>query len=168
MQAQMLLKELNIFPYYSQTFVSASSQEEILEKIREATKENIAFKESAYTTYQFNGTVGETSFQLSRIVQQANSFLPMLKGSVEATKIGCIIFVGCEMFYTTKVLLAIWTVLPLFIFIFNLFLANGLFYAFLALFFGLFNYIVTVANFHRQRKISMEVFSKVINTEKEE
>ena len=164
----MLLKELNIFshyifPYYSQTLVSASSQEEILEKIKEATKENIDFKQSAYTAYHFNGVVSGASFQLSRIVQQANSFLPLLKGSVEATKTGCIVFVECEMFYTTKVLLAIWTVLPLIIFIFNLFLANGLFYALIALFFGLFNYFVTVANFHRQRRISMEVFNKVLN-----
>jgi hypothetical protein len=161
----MSFKELHLFPYYSQTFVSSYSQEEILEKIREATKENIAFRESAYTGYEFNGVVNDSSFHLSRIVQQPNSFLPFIKGRIESTKTGCIIFIACEMFRTTKVLLTIWTLLPLLIFIVNLFLVNGLFYALLALFFATFNYIVTVANFHRQRRISMDLLHKVIDNE---
>lgn len=161
----MSLKHLNLFPYFSQTLVSSYSQDEILEKIKEATKENIVFRESNYTHYEFNGVVNDATFQLSRIVQQPNSFLPLIKGTVESTKTGCIVFIACEMFYTTKVLLAIWTVLPLFIFILNLFLINGLFYALIALFFGVFNYIVTVANFHRQRRISMELLHRVIDSE---
>lgn len=159
----MVFNDLNIIPYYKQTFVSSLSQDEILEKIREATKEGINYRESAVNKYEFNGSVSENSFRLSRIVHQPNTFLPLLKGKIESTKSGSILFVTCEMFYTTKVLLVLWTVLPLLIFILNLLVTAGYFYALLALFFGVFNYIVTVANFHRQRKISMETLSRALD-----
>lgn len=161
----MIFNELNIIPYYRQTFVSSLSQDEILEKIREATKEGINYRESATNRYEFNGATNENSFRLSRIVHQPNTFLPLLKGRVESTKSGSILFVSCQMFYTTKVLLVLWTVLPLLIFMLQLLMTNGYFYALLALFFGLFNYIVTVANFHRQRKISMETLNRVLDKE---
>lgn len=160
----MIFSEFNIFPYYRQTFVSSYSQEEILEKIKEFTKEGLSYRESAVSKHEFNGTVGEDSFQLSRIIHQPNAFLPLLKGKIASTRTGSILFITCEMFYTTKVLLALWSVIPLLFFIVNLFLTNGYFYAILALFFGLFNYIITVANFHRQRKISMEVLSKILES----
>jgi hypothetical protein len=159
----LVFNDLNIIPYYKQTFVSSLSQDEILEKIREATKEGINYRESAVNKYEFNGSVSENSFRLSRIVHQPNTFLPLLKGKIESTKSGSILFVTCEMFYTTKVLLVLWTVLPLLIFILNLLVTAGYFYALLALFFGVFNYIVTVANFHRQRKISMETLSRALD-----
>ncbi|TAH18408.1 MAG: hypothetical protein EAZ08_11730 [Cytophagales bacterium] len=159
----MTLSELNIFPYYRQTFVSSHSQEEILEKIREFTKEGISYRESALSRHEFNGTVGENSFLISRIISQPNAFLPLITGNIEGTRTGSsILFIRCEMFYTTKVLLVLWSVMPLCIFILNLFFTSGYFYALLALFFGVFNYTITVANFHRQRRISMEVLSKIL------
>lgn len=160
----MAFSELHIFPYYGQTFVSSHSQEDILEKMREFTKEGISYRESALSRHEFNGAVGENFFRISRIISQPNAFLPLISGKIESTKTGSILFIRCEMFYTTKVLLVLWSVVPLVVFLVNLFLANGYFYALLALFFGLFNYTITVANFHRQRRISMEVLSKVLES----
>ncbi len=158
----MNFSEFNIFPYYRQTFVSSYSQEEILERIRDVTKEGINYRESAITKHEFNGTISENSFRLSRIITQPNTFLPLIRGKIESTRTSSILFISCEMFYTTRVLLVLWSVIPLLIFMLHLFLVNGYFYALLALFFGLFNYIITVANFHRQRRISMEILHKVL------
>ena len=158
----MAFSEFNIFPYYRQTFVSSYSKEEILEKVRKVTQEGINYRESAVSKHEFNGTVGTNSFELSRIITQSNTFLPLIKGRIESTSTGSILFITCEMFYTTRVLLVLWSIIPLLIFILNLFLVNGYFYALLALFFGLFNYMITVANFHRQRKISMELIHRIL------
>lgn len=157
----MILKELSIFPYYKQTFVSSYTQEQILERLREFTKEE--GKQGKPSRHEFNGKIDADSFQISRVITQANTFLPVIKGKVEGTKTGSILFITCEMFYTTKILLFIWTVIPLLIFLLTLFLVEGYFYPLLALFFGLFNYIVSVANFHRQTKISMQTLDKVLS-----
>jgi hypothetical protein len=155
----MILKELAIFPYYKQTFVSSYTQEQILDRLREFTKED----SNKPIRYEFNGKIDADSFQISRVITQANTFLPLIKGKIEGTKTGSILFITCEMFFTTKILLFIWTVIPLLIFLLTLFLVQGYFYPLLALFFGLFNYIVSVANFHRQRKISMQTLDKVLS-----
>lgn len=164
----MNFSEFDIFPYYRQTFVSSYSQEEILERIRNVTKEGINYRESAMTRHEFNGTISENSFQLSRIITQPNTFLPLIKGKVESARRSSILFITCEMFYTTRVLLVLWSVIPLLIFVLNLFLVNGYFYALLALFFGLFNYIIPVANFHRQRRISMKILQKILENNEQD
>jgi hypothetical protein len=158
----MTFKDIYIFPYYRQTLVSAFSQEQILERLMEVTKEHI---EAGYLAgkYEFNGRIGDAEFQLSRMITQPNTFLPLIKGKIESTKAGSILFVTFEMFYTTKILLFIWTVIPFMIFLINLILLDGYFYALLALFFGLFNYVVTLANFHRQRRISMEILNRILS-----
>ncbi|SFF38796.1 hypothetical protein [Thermoflexibacter ruber] len=157
----MILKEVAIFPYYKQTFVSSYTQEQILERLREFTKEE--GKESNPVRREFNGKIDTDGFQISRMITQANTFLPVIKGKIEGTKTGSILFITCEMFYTTKILLFIWTVIPLLIFLLTLLFVQGYFYPLLALFFGLFNYIVSVANFHRQRKISMQILDKILS-----
>jgi hypothetical protein len=164
----MDFSEFNIFPYYRQTFVSSHSQEEILGRIREVTKEGVSYRESVVTKHEFNGTISENSFLLSRIITQPNTFLPLIRGKIESTRTNSILFITCEMFYTTRVLLVLWSVIPLLIFMLNFFLINGYFYALLALFFGLFNYVVTVANFHRQRRISMEILHKVLENNEQD
>jgi hypothetical protein len=157
----MILKDLSIFPYYKQTFVSSYTQEQILERLREFTREEE--KEEKPIRHEFNGKIDTNSFQISRVITQPNTFLPMIKGKIEGTKTGSILFITCEMFYSTKILLFIWTVIPLLIFLLTLLFVQGHFYSLLALFFGLFNYIVSVANFHRQRKISMQTLDKILS-----
>ena len=154
--------KLYFTPYRATTIVSAYSASEILAKLNEATRRGANFREKLDNAYKLNGFVGESVFQVSLIVGQMNSFLPLIKGRVEPTTLGCIIFIKYELFASSRILLLMWSFVPFLIAISNIFLLQNYAYAVVALAFALLNYGITIANFHKQCRISEKTLEKIM------
>ena len=57
----------------------------------------------------FNGNVKGNKFPISRKVTTPNNFLPLLKGRIEATPQGCILFLEYGLFFGAKLALITWS-----------------------------------------------------------
>src|SRR5690554_5450068 len=91
---------VNIFPNHSEILVSSFSCEEVARKIAAVTHRVNYMDLRDYTknNHQFNGQVGQNRFQLSLVIKRADTFLPLIKGKMEPTRSGCILFLNYSLF----------------------------------------------------------------------
>lgn len=110
----------------------------------------------------FNGWVKKYRFRLSRKVNRANNFLPLMSGRIESSSMGSIVFIQYRLFVWTLSFLIFWSVLTsliaLYFFVYERIYINAIF----SLLLGLANYAVAVLNFHKQVKISSRTLHEVL------
>lgn len=156
---------MNLLPFHSETLVSALSKEEVLGHLIRVTRE-VNFLDIRTQTdpkIRFNGMIGQEGFRISRAIKKGDTFIPLITGEVESTPRGSIIFIRYRLFPSAVFFLAFWSVVLL---------------AFAGFYFGvqgswekggicialaLVNYALGIFFFHRQVKVSREVFHDLIN-----
>lgn len=156
---------MQLFPSHSEILVSSMSKEEVLQKLGKVTKNinYLDFEANKEDTYKFNGTIQEDGFSISLIIKKADSFLPLIKGRIESTKTGIILFLDYSLFPGSVFFLAFWSVICISLSaLFSYFipkpeLATGIFLV------GALNYWFAWAHFKQKIKISQELFYKLLN-----
>ena len=104
----------------------------------------------------FNGYVKGRKFSISRVIKIPQNFLPLIVGKIEATSMGCIIFIHYRLFNSPILFMSIWIGICIFIAIAFAFVLGKTNYSILALLFAAINYIVALKNFSLQLRRSKE------------
>ncbi|RAI95304.1 hypothetical protein [Algoriphagus yeomjeoni] len=156
---------MNLLPYDSETLVSALSKEEVLGHLNRVTKEvnYLDQRTRAKGDILFNGIVGQKGFRISKVVDRADTFLPLILGKVEATPRGSIIFIDYRLFPGALFFLGFWSIILLAFTAFYSFIIPNYTYATLCFILSLVNYIIAMYFFNRQVKASRKVFHRLIN-----
>ncbi|MDR7129872.1 hypothetical protein J2X69_002218 [Algoriphagus sp. 4150] len=156
---------MNLFPYDSETLVSALSKEEVLTHLNKVTREvnYLDPRSQARGDILFNGLVGKKGFRISKVVNRGDTFLPLILGKIEATPRGCILFINYRMFPGALFFIAFWSIILLAFTLVYLFLNPNYGYAIICFLVGLVNYIIAMYFFNRQVKASRKVFHQLIN-----
>ncbi|MDX5339839.1 MAG: hypothetical protein LPK25_12475 [Cyclobacteriaceae bacterium] len=157
---------MNLLPYHTETLVSVLTKKEVLGHLMRVTRE-VNFLDSRTQALpdgiKFNGMIGQEGFRISRVVKRGESFLPLICGEVEETPRGCIIFLKFQLFPTTVFFLAFWSIVLLAFSVFYFFAIQNFNYGLLCLGLGVLNYLLGMFFFHRQVKMTREVFHELIN-----
>jgi hypothetical protein len=156
---------LNLLPFHSETIVSALSKEEVLGHLIRVTKE-VNFLDARTqqdSKILFNGMIGQEGFRISKSIKKGDSFLPLITGEVEATPRGSIIFLRYRLFPGTVFFLAFWSIVLLAFTAFYFGVLRSVEKGSICLGLALINYAMGVFFFHRQVKVSREVFHELIN-----
>ncbi len=145
-----------IVPFKRETIISSLNTTEIKALLEISLKND------------FNGTVSDEGFRLSKKVSYPNNYIPLVCGSLEPSSRGCIIIIRYTLFFSTKLFLVFWTSLCLLIGLFLLFELSELNYSLIAFGGALVNYLVTSANFNKQFKLTRKLLftSLEITTER--
>jgi hypothetical protein len=114
--------------------------------------------------FYFNGWVREGRFRISKVIKIPQNFLPLISGRIEATSLGCILFLHYRLFNSTILFLSLWTAICLFVAVVFGFVLDKLAYSILALLFAFLNYFVAVKNFGLQLKRSKADFERLIQS----
>jgi hypothetical protein len=90
-----LFSDIKVLPYESRTLVVTHSHEDVFYKIYNSLKphEQVLIDSRESANYRFNGTVSMSSFRISMRLKASNSFIPELRGEIEPTRNGCLIFI---------------------------------------------------------------------------
>ncbi len=158
---------MNLLPYHSETLVSALSKKEILGHLIRVTRE-VNYMDSRTMqgpTVRFNGMIGQEGFRISKVITRGNTFLPLIKGEIESTPRGSIIFLRYRLFPGAIFFLAFWSLILIAFSAFYLFLIGNLAYGLTCVGLAVLNYVLGMFFFHRQVKASREVFHELINFE---
>jgi hypothetical protein len=162
---------MRVFPYKQQMIVlpfSADQAEYLLDTYTKAIRKeegDIREGEKIEGLYKFNGYVKFRHFKISKKVKHPHNFLPLIKGTIESTSTGCILFVQYHLFFGTLFTMILWSVLTLFTGVYFLFHLSETTIGSIA--FGLFflNYIVSVANFNIQVNDSRRLLEETLDLE---
>ena len=156
---------MNLLPFDTETLVSALSKEEVLSHLNRVTKEvnYLDPRTKAKGGILFNGLIGQNGFRISKVVDRADTFLPLIMGKIETTPRGCILFINYRLFPGALFFIAFWSILLLAFTAFFCFLIPNYSYASICFTLGVVNYVLAMYFFNRQVKASRRVFHQLIN-----
>lgn len=110
----------------------------------------------------FCGYINTSTFRISRKVNYPQNYLPLIKGDIEGSSRGCIIFMKYRLFFSSLMFFTFWAAMTLIFGLLFLFLFEEYVYAIIAFASGAANYIVTVLNFNQQVKLSRKTIYKAL------
>lgn len=154
-----------LLPYTYETIVSSSDSEALYKRLWNVTEPNGEdewMPDVEDEQLMFVGKVKQYGFQLSRRVQRANNYLPLMRGHIESTSLGSIVFIRYRLFLWTFSFLVFWSVLTMIFALYFMVYEEVYVNAIVSLLLGVANYVVAVLNFHRQVKVSSKLLRTVL------
>ncbi len=156
---------LALLPFSRETIVSSYDAKQLSQRLGKVTKPSKAdawAPEGGEAEKSFNGWVKKGRFKLSRKVNRANNFLPLISGKIESSSMGSIVFIEYKLFVWTLSFLVFWLTLTglfaLYFFVYERIYLNAIF----SILLGVANYVIAVLNFHKQVKISSRMLHEVL------
>ncbi|MFA0962105.1 hypothetical protein AB9P05_09880 [Roseivirga sp. BDSF3-8] len=143
---------MGLLPGHTEMLILPLSEKEVRERLYQVVyplshnQPMAAYKEK--DEFLFNGQVKKGHFRISRRVKHSNSFLPLVGGSVEETRKGCIIHISYSLFPSTRAFL--WFALTVSLLTAVIFLVQEqLLYALIGIITGVSCYAVARVSFSR-------------------
>lgn len=98
---------ISIYPLESETLVVSLNSEEIVQRLSEGINTTRIDRGSPAS---FNGWVEDGRFELTVRLRRQQIFFPMVRGRIEKTSKGSLIFLTYKLFPGTRLLISFWTV----------------------------------------------------------
>ncbi|MDH5475331.1 MAG: hypothetical protein OEX22_06540 [Cyclobacteriaceae bacterium] len=143
-------------PKKTETLVLTRSSTELINRLERRVSTPDNKQEDDKNHYQFIGTIEDNAFVISLKLNKADNFIPIIHGNIEDTSKGSIVFLKYTLFKSTKMFLVFWTILIFLISLMFIVFKGEMWYASLALFVSLANYMVTIINFRRKVSVSRD------------
>ncbi|PRY89697.1 hypothetical protein [Mongoliibacter ruber] len=151
-------------PFQSEILVSSLKKEEVLLRLDKVTR-NVNFLDLEARKsdgYKFNGVISPDAFRVSLVIDKADSFLPLIKGNIEDSGNGSILFLEYRLFPSSVFFLVFWSLVTLGLFFFFGLTAEKPLYALISLAIGLVNYLFAWSYFKKKTKISQQIFHRLL------
>lgn len=114
--------------------------------------------------FLFNGTVKENSFYITRRLSRPQNFLPIMRGTLEKTSMGSLLFIRASLFNSTKLFFLFGFVFCIVMALFFAFIRPHILYASVFGILTILNYLTVTLNIRRQIKISRNLLEKQLFT----
>jgi len=158
---------IKYLPHYTEVLVSSMTCEEVITRLDGVTKDVDYLAHPLQDRGQlFNGKVYDQSFHLSLVVRRADSFLPLIKGEIESTHSGCIIFLDYRLFPGSVFFLIFWSIITLAMGMFFFFVEQEPWFAMASLAIGIGNVWFAWSHFKRKVKQSQKIFHQMLSLQK--
>lgn len=151
---------ISLLPSHDETLVLPLSAEEVFAKFSSVTRNDLAAVQDK--SILFSGWVKADRFRVSVKINRPNNFLALIKGRIESTSSGSLVFLEYQLFPTTRLLVTFWL---LFTFLFTAIVSfqfSSYFYLFSGLAVGVGIYLITWSNFKIQRNIAREILLRIL------
>lgn len=156
---------MTLLPLKNETLVLPIAAEDVEKKLWNTVfpvKAGEPMPDKMDELFLFNGWVKSRKFKISRRLKSPENFLPLMKGTIEETSLGSLLFIRYSLFFSSNVFLIFWSVITLFLTFFFIYFYGILLYAIIAFVLGVGNYVVALANFNIQVKKSRELLENVL------
>jgi hypothetical protein len=156
--------DLSILPVKEETLVLPYAVDKVSQCLWKATKPVKVGEEMpdiSEEDFLFNGRIQKEHFQISRRVPVPENFLPLIKGRIESTPLGCIVFLRYRMFFSTNFFLAFWSTVTFLLGLFFVLYEQRYLYASAAFGLGLLNYTIVIHSFNLQVRKSRQLLDEL-------
>lgn len=151
---------INLLPSHDETLVLPLRAEEVINRFSRVTRNDLTAVQDK--SILFSGWVKEDRFRISLKVSRPNNFLPLIKGRIESTSSGCLIFIDYHLFPTTKLFVSLWLLLTCLFAIVIGFQYSSLWYSLGGLTIAICIYLITWSNFNLQLNLARKELLKVL------
>lgn len=152
---------VRLVPKYSESFVSTMDSRQVMQKLDAITRW-VNFldrtEESKDEAVLFNGSIKKDSFRISKKIDKADSFLPLIKGEVAPLAKGCLISLEYSFFPGTAFLLGFWGIVSFVLTVVFLSVIQDWKLALVSLVAGMANYGFAFWHFRRKVRESQALF----------
>lgn len=146
-----------LIPAKDELLVFSLTKEQVQDRLIEELAQSASEK-------GFIGWLEGENFQISRKLSRPDNFSPLLKGIIDSTSKGSIIFMNYRLMFSTRMFLIFWSVILLLLSLFFILKYNAYLYGAIAFGVGVFNYVIVYFNFKKQIRISREQFINMMNS----
>lgn len=150
----------SLLPSHYETLVLPLSAEEIFSRFSRVTKND--FSSIQDKSILFSGWVKEDRFRISMKVNRPNNFLALIKGRIESTSSGSLVFLDYQLFPTTKLFVTFWLLFTLLFTPVVSFQFSNAWYLISGWTVAVGIYWITWSNFKIQFKIAREILLRVL------
>lgn len=151
---------INLLPSHDETLVLPLSAEEVFNRFSRITRNDLATVQDK--SILFSGWVKEDRFRISLKVSRPNNFLALIKGRIESTSSGCLIFIDYQLFPTTKLFVSFWLFLTSLFAVAIGFQYSSYWFSLGGLAFAICIYLITWSNFNLQLNLARTALLKVL------
>lgn len=160
------LADISVIPFHNTVIVLPCGTDLVNYQLKKYTIKPSEHPSNRYQDLKgklFSGNILANEFTVSRILRTQNVFIPIVKGRIEDSKKGCIVFLKFNMLKSPIMLLVFWTILCILLAVFFFFVQNMPYYAFFSLFFVFFNYTVAMLNFNKEVEHTKNLLQQIFN-----
>jgi hypothetical protein len=154
---------MTLLPKHTETIISSFAPLRIEQRLLEITASPTLKINKVPRNKTFQGKVGDMAFVLSRRISHPNNFVPLVRGLIEPTKKGSIIFLKYTLFGSSLMFLVIAVSIALIVGICFIVVKAPWSYSAIAFAFGIANYVVALLNFRKQVKITRDHLIDALN-----
>jgi hypothetical protein len=154
-----------LLPIKRETIVLPFSAEEVEKKLWLSifpVKPGESMPDKSDELFLFNGWVKNRKFRISRRVRTPENFLPLMKGNIEETSLGSLLFIQYSLFFSSIFFLIFWSVVTFLLTFFFVYFYGIILYGVISFCLGIGNYVVAVANFNIQVKKSKMLLEEIL------
>jgi multidrug transporter EmrE-like cation transporter len=151
---------ISLLPSQSETLVLPLSAKAVFAKFSSATRNDLAALQDK--SIVFSGWVKQDRFRVSVKINRPNNFLALIKGRIESTSSGSLVFLEYQLFPTTRLLVTFWLLFTLLFTAIVSFQFSSSYYLFSGLAVALGIYLITWSNFKIQRNIAREILLRIL------
>lgn len=153
---------MTLIPHKNETLVAPITALQAISRLSLVTQPASLNESKENPGILFIGHIGQSSFRISRKVNYPQNYLPIIRGSIEGSSRGCIIFIKYRLFFSSTLFFTFWTSMTFLIGLFFTIFSRDYWYAAIAFSSGIANYTVTLLNFNKQVKLSRAALDKAL------
>ncbi|UII34464.1 hypothetical protein LVD17_11655 [Fulvivirga ulvae] len=153
---------MTLIPHKNETLVAPITALQAISRLSFVTQPASLNESKENPDILFVGHISKSSFRISRKVNYPQNYLPIIKGRIEGSSRGCIIFIKYRLFFSSTLFFTFWTSMTFLIGLFFIIFPREYLYAAIAFSSGMANYTVTLLNFNRQVKLSRATLDKAL------
>lgn len=160
---------MDLLPLHTEILVSSLKCGEVVRRLDAVTRDvNFLDVEDYHSEKKFNGKVNSDHFHLSLEVDSGDSFLPLIKGKIEPTKAGCIIFLEYKLFPGSIFFLYFWMIVTTLMGLFFLFVEQEWLFSMLSFGVGIGNLAFAWSHFNRKVIKSQKIFHEMLSLQRKD
>ena len=151
---------INLLPSHDETLVLPLGAEEVFHRFSTVIRNDLASSHNKLTL--FSGWIKPDRFRVSLKINRPNSYAAVIKGKIEPTSSGCLIFMDYQLFPTTKLFITFWLLFTCLFTVGVSFQYDNIWYALTGLGIAIAMYLITWSNFQIQLKIARAAILKTL------
>lgn len=153
-----------ILPIVRETRVFSIPPHQIMEALKNNVRKGKRMSHPE-ASEPFMGTVGQREFNITRILNRPENFMPLVQGRIEDAGEGSIIFIKYTLQFSSRMFVAFWSVTTFFFAIFLWFLQSEPLLGLVSMAAMILNILITHVNFRRQLNITRKLLYQILETQ---
>lgn len=154
---------MTLLPHHYETFVLTQPAQTVVTKIASVSTSRLLLQNQEGSQYVFTGWVREDRFRISMKVNRPNNYLPLVKGKIESTSSGSLLFLNYVLFPSTKMFLLSWNLFILLIGLIASYQYGNLIYGASAVSLVVLIFWIAWSNFKIQLKLTRQLLLDVLS-----